>query len=210
MAELRPTSTQAAGRAVAPPASAKAAVLCLLLALVPGTAAARGYTMGEVYGISAAWADDFLKHPDQEIEKYIGIPACSSDPSCIEQANSILNKRKAEWKRSPEKCKVLFCLSYIIGSEILKEKKEYKLKLETKDGFLADLTLESESKAGYLFSDVANFDKPWFVLDEDGFDLLFWKQHLIFSSRPAPGSKAQPGQAQINILLQDRTKPSPK
>ena len=62
-------------------------------------------------------------------------------------------------------------------------------KIEYKDGLFSEANIGNESQVMEIFGQIANFDKPWFILEENGFDILLWKRLLKLHEIKPPAAK---------------------
>ncbi|HJZ34081.1 MAG TPA: hypothetical protein VKC66_23680 [Xanthobacteraceae bacterium] len=150
---------------------------------------ARAVTLEEVYGFSTDWVKDFFEKPDPQIERYFGIPSCTANPLCANTANDVLRRERSRWRSSPDRGKILVCLTYIIGSSIIRDNADLNWKIEYKDGFFLEANIGNESQVMEIFGQIANFDKPWFIFKEHGFDILLWKRLLKLHEIKPPAAK---------------------
>src|SRR5258708_31886755 len=99
-------------------------------------------------------------------------------------ANDILHNKKNSWANSEDMGKILVILSYIIGASIIREEGEsIKWIIRYKDGFLLEISIGDDSKIVDIFSSIADFSKPSFILSDRGFDIISWKKWLKFRER---------------------------
>jgi hypothetical protein len=67
-------------------------------------------------------------------------------------------------------------------------------------GFLSEISIGDSTKTMRIFTEIANFDQPYFILKETGFDILTWKKLLKFhEEKDVAGSKPTPGW-HVNII----------
>ena len=160
--------------------------ICVLFSMCDFAQAA---TLEEVYGLRADWVKEFFEKPDPQIERYFGIPSCTANALCAEAANDVLRRERSRWRSSPDRGKILVCLTYIIGSSIMRDNTGLNWKIEYKDGFFSEANIGNESQVMEIFGQIANFDKPWFILEENGFDILLWKRLLKLHEIKPPAAK---------------------
>ncbi len=150
-------------------------------------------TFAEVYGLTDDWVKEFFKKPDSYIDEYFGIPACGDNPNCADIANRVLRSKRNSWSGSKDKGKILVFLTYIIGSSIMREKGNLKWITKYDNGFLDTISIGDDYKIMRIFDKIANFDTDYFILNNEGFDILAWKRLLRFeevaSNRPVPGAR---------------------
>jgi hypothetical protein len=147
-------------------------------------------TITEFWGLTEGWIDEFFDKPDSYIQQYFDIPLCSTNPDCVNMANDILRNKKSSWAESEDMGKILVTLTYIIGSSIMQERANLKWIIRCKGGFLSEISIGDESTIMDIFSDIANFGRPSFILGERGFDILLWKNLLKFrENRDVPEKK---------------------
>lgn len=157
-------------------------------------------TMGEVYGLTEGWVREFYEKPDWYIEKSFGVSDCSANLNCADIVNSILSKKINDWDKSEDKGKILVFLTYIIGSAIIQENNNLKWTVLCERGFLSEISIGDGTKIMRIFTEIANFDQPDFILKETGFDILTWKKLLKFhEENDVAGNKPTPGW-HINII----------
>src|SRR5262249_47978351 len=94
---------------------------------------------------------------------------------------------------SKYKGKILVFLTYIIGSSIKQENSDLKWIAIYNNGLLDTIYIGDDNKIMRIFDEIANFDTDYFILKDEGFDILTWKRLLRFEevagNRPVPGAR---------------------
>jgi len=141
-------------------------------------------TITEFWGLTESWVKDFFDNPDSYIRQYFEISRCCTNVDLANMANDILHNKKNSWANSEDMGKILVILSYIIGASIIREEGEsIKWIIRYKDRFLLEISIGDDSKIMDIFSSIADFSKPSFILSDRGFDIISWEKWLKFRER---------------------------
>ena len=150
----------------------------------------------EFWGLTENWIEGFFEKPDPYIQQYFDVPSCSTNPDCARMANDVLRSKKRSWAESEDTGKILVFLTYIIGSSKMQERAELKWIIRYRNSFLSEISIGNDAIIMDIFSDIANFGRPTFILGDRGFDILLWKSLLKFRENKDLTDK-QPASAYI-------------
>lgn len=159
-----------------------------------------GITPGRANNVTERWIGQFFQNPGQDVEDRLGInSSCLQNDSCLILADELLKERRKKWSRSPERGKILVCLTYVLGESLLIDRSEldWVVVLEAGTAFVDDIGIGSGNEMIGVFSRLANIDA--FILDE-GFDLATWKRYLL----PQDLSKIDQEPSTLGIIIMKR------
>ena len=134
----------------------------------------------EFWDLTENWIEGFFAKPDAYIQQYFAIPFCSANPDCAKMANNVLRSKKSSWAESQDAGKIIAFLTYIIGSSLMQERTDLKWIIRYRKGFLSEISIGNDTVIMDIFSDIANFGRPTYILSDRGFDILLWKNLLKF------------------------------
>jgi len=69
--------------------------------------------------VTERWVREFFQNPARHLENLLGMdPSCSASKSCLTVADELLDQRRAEWRESGQRGKILVGLTYVLGGKI--------------------------------------------------------------------------------------------
>ena len=78
----------------------------------------------------------------------------------------------------------------------MQERADLKWIIRYRNGLLSEISIGNDAVIMDIFSDIANFGRPTFILGDRGFDVLLWKNLLKFRENKDLTDK-QPASAYI-------------